>query len=62
MEKFKELSIEEMQGIDGGSWIRLVVKYGKKLIEIITTGEAIDNFTDGFSDGYNSVEEWKPKY
>ncbi len=60
MEKFKELSLEEMQEVEGGGWITQAVKIVKKVVEALAIGEAFDDFTDGFTDGYNSVEPWKP--
>jgi bacteriocin-like protein len=60
MDKFKELSFEEMQKVEGGGWITQTNKIVKTFVEILGVGEALDEFTDGFSDGYNSVEPWKP--
>jgi hypothetical protein len=60
MDKFKELSLVEMQEIDGGGWLRETIKIVVRIIELLEIGEAQDEFTDGFSDGYNSVEPWKP--
>jgi hypothetical protein len=49
-----------MQEIDGGGWLRETIKIVVRIIELLEIGEAQDEFTDGFSDGYNSVEPWKP--
>jgi hypothetical protein len=60
MENFKELSLEEMKDLHGGSWISQTIKIAQKIIEVLAVGEALDEFTDGFVEGYNSVEPWKP--
>lgn len=60
MEKFRELSFDEMQQINGGiRWIGTVWRWIRKGVETISIGQAIDEFGQGFRDGYNSVEPWK---
>ncbi|WP_194774722.1 bacteriocin class II family protein [Pararhodonellum marinum] len=55
MEKFKELSFEEMQEVEGGYW---QVIAGVLALAILTdialnTRESIDVFTKGFNDARN---------
>jgi hypothetical protein len=49
-----------MKDLHGGSWISQTIKIAQKIIEVLAVGEALDEFTDGFVEGYNSVEPWKP--
>jgi bacteriocin-like protein len=59
MEKFKELSIAEMQEVDGGNnkWKKGWDLF-KKGMEYLGIMDAVLEFKEGFQDGYNSnVEE-----
>lgn len=50
MEKFEELSFEEMQEIEGGGWIEDLKNLVKEL------DENWDNLKARFMDGWNSYE------
>lgn len=54
MEKLKELSLEEMQEVDGGYWLVLA---GVIAVAILTdiamnTADTIETFKNGFERGY----------
>ncbi|MHA7130673.1 bacteriocin [Algoriphagus namhaensis] len=58
MEKFKELSIEEMQEVDGGTWLAAwgpvaVIFASAMLVDMaMNTAETIETFKKGFNRGY----------
>jgi bacteriocin-like protein len=59
MEKFRELSIEEMQKVDGGGWgviaggILLFMAYDI----MMNPKDTIDKFKAGFERGYNDLSK-----
>lgn len=52
MENLKHLSQQELMEISGGRLGKLV-KYGRRLLEWAGVYDAIDEFSEGFSDGWS---------
>jgi bacteriocin-like protein len=58
MDKFKELSFEEMQGIDGGNRYKKAWELIEKGIHWLGIADAAMEFKEGFQEAYSSnVEE-----
>lgn len=58
MEKFKELSIEEMQEVEGGSILSPLLMTDKIAHAMDEIGDFISGFTDGFYNGFKSTNKY----
>ena len=59
MEKFKELSLEEMQEVDGGAWGILAGIFAVAILTdmAMNTAETIGTFRQGFRRGYEDAKK-----
>lgn len=58
MEKFKELSIVEMQEVDGGSILSPLLMTDKIVHAMDEIGDFISGFADGFYNGFKSTNKY----